>query len=111
MTRENFNKHVEEVFTRTSNVLIKKGKEYANNDEVFHNFNNSTGISLHNENTSVAWEFMTKHLQSIKDILSELENTCLTPRFTKEVIDEKFGDTINYLILIEGMLKEKLGNL
>lgn len=110
MTRENFNKHVEAVFKRTEQVLVKKGSEYANDKEVFHNFNNSTGISLHNENTSVAWEFMTKHLQSIKDILSEVENTCLTPRFTKEMIDEKFGDTINYLILIEGMLREKLEN-
>lgn len=108
MNRQEFNKHVEHVFERTANVLLKKGNEYSKVENVFHNFENATGISLHDEPTSVAWEFLVKHLQSIKDMLIELEATCLKPKFNEEVVEEKFGDAINYLILIEGMLMQKL---
>ena len=107
MNREKFNLHVEEVMERTKKILLKKGEEYAKTEDVFHNFNNATGISLHESNTAVAWEFLVKHLQSIKDIITTHEETCLElPK--QELIEEKFGDAINYLILIEGMFKEKL---
>lgn len=107
MNRKEFNVHVSEVFDRASQVLIKKNNEYANEVNVFHNFDNATGISLHKENTSVAWEFLVKHLQSIKDILGEIEIKNLK-RINQALIDEKFADAINYLILIEAMIKEKI---
>jgi hypothetical protein len=112
MNRTEFNKVVEAVFDRTRIVLVKKGDEYSSVTDVFHNFNNSTGISLHDTNTAVAWEFLVKHLQSIKDIITKIETTALLPEkiYSEHLIDEKFGDAINYLILIEGMLKEKLEN-
>lgn len=107
MNREEFNKHVERVFDRTSKVLLKKGDEYANEDNAFHVFDNAVNLSLHNVNTSVAWEMAVKHLQSIKDILREVEYNNFE-KITEALVDEKIGDFINYLILIEGMLKEKI---
>lgn len=105
MTRSEFNQHVEGVFARTSKVLLKKGNEYSTEENVFHNFESAVGLSLHNGSTSVAWEFVVKHLQSIKDILREVEYKNYD-KLTTELIDEKFGDAENYFILIEGMLKQ-----
>lgn len=109
MNSEEFNQHVQKVFDRTSKVLLKKTDEYATNDNVFHVFDNATGLSLHNVNTSVAWEMAIKHLQSIKDILRNVEYKNFE-KLNEALIDEKFGDFINYLILIEGMLKQKINN-
>jgi hypothetical protein len=109
MNRQEFNEHVKQVFDRTEKVLVKKGAEYSTNENVFHNFDAGTGISLHKTNTAVAWEYCSKHLQSIKDIIQEIEDGNLS-RLKAEIIDEKFGDAINYFILIEGMLKQKIKN-
>ena len=110
MQRTKFNEHVQVVFDRSVRVLVKKNDEYANADEVFHNFNNAVGISLHNSNVAVAWEFVVKHLQSVKDLVTEIEedNELNALTIPQAYLDEKFGDVINYFILIEGMIKEKI---
>ena len=51
---------------------------------------------------------MVKHLVSIKDLLDMCEVRSFTNNVTQELIEEKFGDAINYLILLEGMVTEKL---
>ena len=106
MTVEKFEEHLEDVFSRTRKVLLQKRNEYAGDKDVFNNFNNATGISLHKTNTSVGWEYCVKHLQSIKDLIQEVENGNRN-NLTTSRINEKFGDVINYFILLEGMLKEK----
>jgi hypothetical protein len=107
MERNRFNEVVEKRIKLITDVLAKKGKEYSGDKDVFHNFKNATGISFHEAPEKVAWEFMTKHLMSIKDMLDKVEqNPSQEP--TQELIEEKIGDAINYLILIEGMLKERI---
>ena len=96
MNRTDFNKHVEQCFDRSRNVMVKKGAEYAGDIEVFHNFNNSIGISLHSTNIGVAWEFVTKHLQSVKDIVISIERDGSLGKVDKHMPDEKFGNVINY---------------
>jgi hypothetical protein len=108
MNRKVFNKHVEACFDRSRNVMIKKGAEYSGDAEVFHNFNNSVGISLHKTNTAVAWEFLVKHLQSVKDMIASIEKDGSLGKIDQFMLDEKFGDIHNYLLLIEGMIKKKL---
>lgn len=108
MKRTIFNAHVERVFDRSKNVIVKKNQEYANEENVFHNFDNSIGISLHDTNVAVAWEFMTKHIQSIKDIVTSVEEDKIKPSITPELLNEKFGDAINYLIFIEAMILNKI---
>jgi hypothetical protein len=84
-----------------STTIHKKGKEYSTGD-VFSNFKNSSGgLSFHNKPEMVAWEFATKHFQSIKDIISG------KVEYNKETIDEKFNDAIIYLLLMKGMMIEK----
>jgi hypothetical protein len=104
MTTEQFNVVVENRIDLIRSVLLQKGKEYIDQtmDNPFSNFHKAIGISFHKTGSKVAWEYMTKHLQSLKDIIDDK-----TPK-SKEAVEEKIGDIINYLILIEGMLKDDL---
>lgn len=102
MTREEFNKRVEKRIDLVRQSLLAKHKEYANDDNVFRNFDEAAGgFSLHSTSAEVLWSYMTKHLVSIKDIVAENKAA------DSAVISEKIGDVINYLILLEAMLNQK----
>lgn len=107
MTRKQF---VEEVLEKRiksmRDVLDKKNSEYADSEDVFKAFALSTSLSFHKTSQAVAWEFMVKHLQSIQSIISDYEKNNTLPDEAK--LEEKIGDAINYLILIEGMFKEAM---
>ena len=107
MTRKQF---VEDVVQRRVQlikaVLETKNSEYADKDDVFKAFTESIPLSFHDTKQAVAWEFMVKHLQSIKMIIEAKASTGHIP--DEKLIEEKIGDAINYLILIEGMFKEDL---
>ncbi len=108
MKRNDFNEIVRDRVNLIHQVLANKGKEYAGDENVFHNFEAAVGISFADCREKIAWEYMTKHLQSIKDLI---EATCGNgpKQYPAEpIIEEKIGDAINYLILIEGMLKDRL---
>jgi len=110
MTQEAFNILVEQRLTKIRETLASKRKEYATDTDVFHNFKAATGISFHDTPEQVAWEFMTKHLQSVKDILKMVAIDDYSGYPSKELVHEKLGDSINYLILIETMLLERIMN-
>lgn len=95
---------LEGIFNRTESMFKTKRGEYANDHDVFKSFKNGVGFSMHNEPEQVAYEYLCKHLESIQSIIKKLPEEA--PRY--EVINEKFGDAINYLIIIEGLLKERM---
>jgi hypothetical protein len=102
MKREDFSRRVEKRIDLIRQTLLTKHKEYAKDDNVFRNFDEAAGgLSLHSTSAEVLWSYMTKHLVSIKDIVSD------NVPVTNEVVSEKIGDVINYLILLEAMLNEK----
>lgn len=103
MNKTEFNKLVDERIKLIQSVLQKKGAEYANDKDVFHNFEEGTKMSFHDTREMVAWEYMMKHMISIKDMISSKQT------FSEHVIREKFGDAINYLILMESMMLESNG--
>lgn len=107
MTRKQF---VQDVVQRRvqliKDVLETKNSEYADKDDVFKAFTEALPLSFHDTKQAVAWEFMVKHLQSIKMIIEARAKTGKIP--DQKVLEEKIGDAINYLILIEGMFKEDI---
>ena len=107
MTRKQF---VQDVVQRRvqliQEVLEHKNSEYADKDDVFKAFTEALPLSFHDTKQAVAWEFMVKHLQSIKMIIEARAKTGKIP--DEKVLEEKIGDAINYLILIEGMFKEDI---
>lgn len=96
---EQFNTVLEKRLDSIEEVLGKKAKEYAQGDDRYHNFVVAGRINAETRERAL-WGMATKHLVSIKDIIDTPEG------FTRVQIDEKIGDMINYLILLEGMLKE-----
>jgi len=103
MNKIEFNKLVDERVKLIQSVLQKKGAEYANDKDVFHNFEEGTKMSFHDTREMVAWEYMMKHMISIKDMISSKQS------YSEHMIREKFGDAINYLILMEAMMLESNG--
>jgi hypothetical protein len=94
-----FSQSVETALDIVKSRLVVKNQEYAHNSDVFRNF--STGISLQNTPEGVAWEYMTKHLQWLKDTIKEQK----TPN--AEQVDEKIIDIVNYLLIIRAMYEDK----
>lgn len=88
-------------------MLAAKSAEYSTDDDKLHNFKRSA--ELVNESgaasSTAAKEcaaFLRKHLISIFDLVEQPE------RITQHMIDEKIGDAVNYLILLEAIMTEGL---
>ena len=99
---------IKERIGKIRDILIQKGNEYDTEEERFHSFN--TAAKKYNKTPErIAHEWWTKHYVSFLDMLDALEDKGpLRNRITSKLIDDKIGDMINYLILIEGMLKERI---
>ena len=97
-----FDAVVQDVLARIEATLLKKEKEYAVGGNRFHNFD--TAGRLDNETPEKAlWGMAKKHLVSIMDMVDQCEDR----EFSTAHIEEKIGDMINYLILLEGLLKRR----
>jgi hypothetical protein len=101
MEHAKFQELLERRIALTLKVLGRKADEYSFRGDRLSNFKDAAAF----QNTTPEEALLgmwTKHLVSIKDIIKhpEIERT-------KEVIDEKITDAINYLILLEAILKEK----
>lgn len=106
MTEKRFDEVVDEVCEQISNVLKVKAKEYRRNNNPFHNFDiGSQRSGLIRE--KVLDGFLLKHEISIADITNDLVEGKLT---TKELLDEKFGDNIIYLIIKKASIIDKIEN-
>ena len=101
MNRDRF-KHfiVGERIKQINRVLNSKADEYATNDSAFYNFERAGQINSDSPKKAL-WGMATKHLVSVIDMVESEQD------FPDDYIDEKIGDLINYLILLEGILKDK----
>jgi hypothetical protein len=100
MNAQTFDKILNERLEKIRYVLGVKGKEYALNGDMLHNVNEAGRI---NGMTSAQglWGIATKHLVSVMDLVFGRLPA------TEEMVNEKIGDLINYLILLEAVLKDK----
>lgn len=102
MNYENFEEMVLNSLAEIMERFRNKNAEYASTDDVFSNFKRAAGgLSYHCKEEQVAWEYVVKHLQSLKDMIAS-NNPC-----SPETIDEKIGDVIAYMLLIKGMLYKR----
>ncbi len=103
MTYDKFMELLEKRFNKTRETYSTKMIEYANVNDVFESFKKGVGFSFHDTPEGVAWEYACKHFESIKTIISK----CPEQVPTDELLEEKIGDAINYLIILEGLIKER----
>ena len=99
MTNEAFIVIMENRVNQIRGILDAKGKEYSGPTDRLHSFKAG---SLLNRCTPTRYclSLMTKHLISIVDMVQS------DREFTNEAWNEKIGDAINYLILLEALVKE-----
>jgi hypothetical protein len=106
MTEEEFDLVVDYRINEIKETLQMKGKEYKRNNDPLHNF--EVAARLGNTTREKAlWGFALKHYVSFMDMLDDIEKGTL-PKTEK--VDEKLGDLINYLILCEASIKDKIVN-
>lgn len=103
MNTEEFNTILEYRLSSIKTVLGNKAKEYAIGDRLY-NFKRSAEILRTTPQKALAGMFM-KHLVSVLDIVEG----SISP--TEYIVNEKIGDAINYLILLEAILKEPFVNI
>ena len=101
MTSQEFNDLMETRFEKTRAVLAKKAAEYARGDRLS-NFKRASVAMGCTPKQALSGMWM-KHVVSIIDLVNDEEES----RYASlETWDEKLGDAINYLILLEGLVKE-----
>ena len=103
MTDEDFDVIVERRVEKTREILGKKAEEYARGDRLS-NFKKAAAAMGCTPEKALVGMWM-KHVISIIDLVNDLEMEVVA---AEEMWDEKIGDAINYLVLLEGLVKERL---
>jgi hypothetical protein len=103
MNTEQFNEIVEARCGKTKKVLVKKSVEYASPTDRFHNFKVAARIGEPQTQQQAALGMLKKHIVSLTDMV---EATAHGIYPSAEMLDEKLGDIVNYVILLEGMFIE-----
>lgn len=100
-----FNALLKQRLAKAEAVLGSKAAEYATDDDRLHNF--KVAARYDDESPEKAlWGMLKKHLVSLQDMINATEKHAA--HHPLEMIDEKVGDSINYLILLEAIMKERL---
>lgn len=104
LSNERFEEILDNRLEKIKTVLGEKAREYVRNGDRLHNFNRAAKIAR-SERETVLWNgFALKHLVSVLDIIDDIEKGDIP---SNELADEKIGDLINYLILLETSIKHR----
>lgn len=87
-------------------TLHSKGDEYSTEEDRLHNFKEAAALTGE-WSSKVLLGMLVKHWVSIQDLVSRDGMLLLGGNLPPALIDEKIGDAINYLILLEAVLKEE----
>jgi hypothetical protein len=104
MEKTKFDECIENRIHKIREILSAKAGEYATDYNRFHNFDVAARI-LDCTPEQALQGMMLKHIVSVLDLIQGAEEEDL---IKATAIDEKIGDTINYLILLEGLLLRRL---
>ena len=106
MTDNQFQEILEKRLKDTKEILSNKAREYATSEDRLHNFKRA-GELLRCTPEDALLGMQAKHIISIIDLVDSLNHNYLP---LKEYIEEKIGDAINYFILLEALLIERIAN-
>ena len=103
MNAKDFDKIVAARMEWCMETLCAKGDEYARDGDRLWNFKVAARKLNCHPAQSLAG-MMVKHTVSVDDIIDGLARGIVPP---KELVAEKIGDSINYLLLLEGLIEEE----
>ncbi len=106
MTSDDFNTLLESRISKIKDTLCKKAGEYASNEDRLYNFKRGACV-LSTTPAECLLGYMTKHFVSVLDMVRDSNKG---KPLSRDRIDEKIGDLINYIILLEAVLVEEIGN-
>lgn len=103
MTFLEFDKYQEDLIKEVIKMRDTKGKEYANSESRFANFDRLS-VRLNIKNTQVGLVYLTKHMDAIESYIARGRT------YSTETIQGRIVDAITYLTLIGGMILEETTN-
>ena len=103
----NFDRVIEARLAKIKETLQQKASEYSSNEDRFHNFK-VAGRRADTTPERALMGMMAKHEVSVQDLVKWVETG--DAKLSIDMVNEKIGDNINYLILLEGLLKERIDN-
>lgn len=103
MTMDDFDAVVERRLERIRQTLVVKGREYSRDGDRLSNFHNGARM-LRCTPERALLGYAVKQMVSIVDFVRDLDQGVVR---TEAEWDEKLGDAINYLILLEAVTVER----
>ena len=100
MNATNFNEVFYRRFRLSEEVLAGKAAEYASDTDRLKNFKVAAALQEITPEQALMGMW-SKHVVSVVDLIKKGK------RPPQAMIDEKIGDTINYLVLLEALWKEQ----
>lgn len=97
-----FNDNAEFIVNRCLNTLALKEQEYSSDVSRFHNFDIAARIINTTPEKALVGMWI-KHFVSLLDIVESIEH--IVP--SRNLLIEKVTDSINYIILLYGMIEER----
>ena len=103
MNHDTFNQIVADRFQECKNVLVRKNHEYSSGDDRLHNFKKAARMKGQDPIQALDGMWL-KHRVSVDDMVERLIRD---PEYIpdQKLISEKFGDLINYALLLEGLIE------
>lgn len=104
MNPKDFDMLARKRFVSCLKLLQNKSDEYSRGQDKLHNFRKAA--KSRNITPERALDgMMLKHLVSIDDIINDIDNGKIP---TKQTLSEKITDIINYLVLLEALITERI---
>jgi len=95
MSEDYFNERLEDALEQAKYTLGVKAKEYVRDNDRMHNFN-CGAVRTGKSREQIIADFRLKHEVSLDDLRNDIDKGILPP---KNLVEEKFGDIINYFLL------------
>ena len=100
MTHEAFERVLQEQLSLCTDILCRKSKEYSTDSDKLHNFKTAAAVQGVTQIQALSG-MMAKHTVSVYDM-------CMSKKtFPVELWEEKITDSINYLLLLKGIIVEE----
>ena len=109
MNQTEFDQVVKHRIVKIQNILTTKAGEYARHGDRLRNFKNIGTFTEDCPEKALLMQ-VVKHFNALKDFINEI--TVNEPHGCREYPywDEKIGDVITFMILLEALILERLGN-
>lgn len=105
MDNATFSSLLKERLIKITKTLASKGEEYSDETDRLYNFKRAAMMDEGETPERALKGMWKKHLVSVFDIIDDLDYEVLP---SEELLNEKIGDSINYLILLEALIKERI---